>query len=34
MTDENDYHYEPSQEEAWYEDEWGDESFYGKRRKV
>ena len=33
MTDENDYYYEPSQEEIWYEDEWGDESFYGKGRK-
>ena len=33
MTDENDYYYEPSQEEIWYEDRWGDESFYGKGGK-
>ena len=33
MTDENDYYYEPSQEEIWYEKEWGDESLYGKGGK-
>ena len=33
MTDEYDWYYEPSQEEIWYEKEWGDKSLYGKGGK-
>ena len=33
MTEENDWYYEPFSEEIWYENEWGDESFYGKGGK-
>ena len=39
MTDGNEWYYDPPEDwnlgkvEIWYENEWGDESFYGKGRK-